>query len=168
MIRRRHILVWGATALLWSSCGGKGGGSAPAVTAPRLLLSSVTVAATSSDFSVELSLAGATTATLLQCDLLVDPGVVVLTERVEELAAMPTVRVARVDEHSLRLVFGDATNRDAAALGEGPLLRIHCRVSGPRATGNTELQIQQVIASTQDGGTADFDSTGATATVVIE
>jgi len=153
-----------AAFLLVASCGGGGGGGTPLQNPPQLLLTDVDVPPGVSSGTLDLGLASEKVPpTMIQVDLVTDPTRIRLRPDVTMIADVFDLDAGLIEPGRLRVVFGDATTKDAPpALPVGALVRIPFDVVAGASSGVVEVRAEQPLASGEAGEGADL----AEATVV--
>lgn len=170
---RTLVLALGLLPLGLLACGGGGGGGGtpPVGTTAAVQLAPVTIGSgqTIVDLTVSLDQSTEPGPALLQGTLLLPPELTLpASERLAPAAPMVTLDGDFSSNNEFTVLCGDANNRDALPLADGPLFHIRIAPTTPRQPGTYTVSLQNVRAATSAGQDVPLAQSTLTATVTIQ
>jgi hypothetical protein len=164
---RGHRLPIPALAFLLACGGGGGGGGTPLQNPPRIVLADVDVPAGQVRGTIDLGVAAEGEApVLVQLDLVADPARIRFGNEVEALSGIATAEAGLVEPGRLRIVFGDATRKDAPQkLPTGAVVRVPFEALVLDRPASVEVRVEGILASDAVGSEETVDQAGPTATI---
>ncbi|MBM4063004.1 MAG: hypothetical protein FJ265_18200 [Planctomycetes bacterium] len=154
--------------LCLAACGGGGGGGSAVAVPMRLAASPLDLgpATTAADLEVALADRGSAAPVLLEVAVELPAALAFATEPLVALQPAPTLDGGTVAGRYV-VVCGDARNKAAQPLQQGPLFRLRLVTASPRQPGTHRITLRNLRAAQQDGSPAPVEATPTAVDVVV-